>query len=100
MISVSPEPGKQATKGRTVTLTVSKGQEGVVVPGVVGNTADGATQMLEDAGLKVAGDREGELASPRARCSRRTRRKGATLPPRAATVQIIVAKAAPDRCPT
>src|SRR3954469_15928075 len=29
VISMSPEPGKQATKGRTVTLTVSKGQSGV-----------------------------------------------------------------------
>ena len=55
MISVSPEPGKQATKGRTVTLTVSKGQEGVFVPGVVGNTADGGD--ADDRGRRPEGRR-------------------------------------------
>ena len=36
VISTSPEGGQQATKGRTVTLTVSQGSEGVAVPKVVG----------------------------------------------------------------
>jgi len=93
VISVSPEPGKQATKGRTVTLTVSKGQAGVFVPGVVGNTADGATQMIEDAGLKVQAT-EKESSEPEGTVLSQEPAKGATLPP-GGTVQIVVARPRP-----
>ncbi len=93
VISVSPEPGKQATKGRTVTLTVSKGQEGVVVPGVVGNTADGATQMIENAGLKVQSSQK-ESSQPEGTVLSQDPAKDTTLPP-GGTVQIVVASPRP-----
>ena len=51
VISHSPEAGKQATKGRTITLTVSQGQEGVAVPGLVGNSATRPSSSSPAAGL-------------------------------------------------
>ena len=53
MISSSPEGGTQATKGRTVTITVSQGAEGIAVPKVVGLQRDEAEAQLESAGLKA-----------------------------------------------
>ena len=52
VISSSPEGGTQATKGRTVTITVSQGAEGIAVPKVVGLQVDEAQSQLEAAGLK------------------------------------------------
>ena len=93
VISVSPDPGKQATKGRTVTLTVSKGQEGIFVPGVVGNNQDGATKMIEDAGLQVQVT-EKESSQPEGVVLSQNPQRGASLP-KGGTVQITVAKARP-----
>ena len=53
VISTSPEAGTQATKGRTVTITVSQGAEGVAVPKVVGLQRDEAEAQLEAAGLSA-----------------------------------------------
>ena len=47
MISRLARGRAQATKGRTVTLTVSKGAEGVAVPRLVGLQRDEAEQQLE-----------------------------------------------------
>jgi serine/threonine-protein kinase len=94
VISVSPEVGKQATRGRTITLTVSKGRAGVVVPGVVGNTADGATKMIQDAGLQ-AQITEKEDKNPPGTVIAQNPPKGATVQP-GGTVQITVAKARPN----
>ncbi|MFJ5528520.1 Stk1 family PASTA domain-containing Ser/Thr kinase [Streptomyces sp. NPDC093261] len=53
----SPDPGKQAAEGDTVTLTVSKGREQVEVPDVVGDNVDDARKTLEAAGFQVEEDR-------------------------------------------
>jgi len=51
VISTSPEGGTSLTKGRTVTLTVSQGQEGIAVPKVVGLQRDAAEAQLQELGL-------------------------------------------------
>jgi serine/threonine-protein kinase len=51
VIAVSPEAGRQATVGRTVTLTVSQGPQGVAVPQVVGLQREEAERQLQEAGL-------------------------------------------------
>lgn len=53
----SPTEGKQAAKGDTVTLTLSKGPEMIEVPDVVGASVDDATTALESAGFQVDEDR-------------------------------------------
>ncbi|MFG2309531.1 Stk1 family PASTA domain-containing Ser/Thr kinase [Streptomyces sp. NPDC048566] len=53
----SPDSGREAATGDTVTLTVSKGPEMVQVPDVVGDSVDEARQKLEDAGFAVDEDR-------------------------------------------
>ncbi len=51
VIGLSSEPGTQVPHGATVTVTVSKGPDLVVVPDVSGKTLDEAEQMLVQAGL-------------------------------------------------
>ena len=51
VISQSPEGGRQATKGRTVTITVSQGVEGIEVPNLTGQQREAAEQQLNDLGL-------------------------------------------------
>lgn len=53
----SPDAGRQAAEGDTVTLTVSKGRELVEVPDVVGDTVDDARKALQEAGFAVEEDR-------------------------------------------
>ncbi|WP_037623277.1 Stk1 family PASTA domain-containing Ser/Thr kinase [Streptomyces aureus] len=53
----SPDAGREAATGDTVTLTLSKGPEMVEVPDVVGDSVDDAKKALEDAGFKVDEDR-------------------------------------------
>ncbi|MGW0993878.1 Stk1 family PASTA domain-containing Ser/Thr kinase [Streptomyces sp. NPDC002523] len=53
----TPDKGKQAAEGDTVTLTLSKGPVMVEVPDVVGSNVDAATKQLEDAGFQVEEDR-------------------------------------------
>ncbi|WP_193241431.1 Stk1 family PASTA domain-containing Ser/Thr kinase [Streptomyces phaeolivaceus] len=53
----SPEAGKEAGTGDTVTLTLSKGPVMVEVPDVVGDSVDDATRRLKDAGFEVEEDR-------------------------------------------
>jgi serine/threonine-protein kinase len=49
----SPDPGTQADKGSTVTVTVSTGPPSTTVPDVVGKDKNEAKQELQDAGFKV-----------------------------------------------
>ncbi len=51
VISTSPPGGEQATKGRTVTLTISQGPAGIAVPKVVGMQQNQAESELKSAGL-------------------------------------------------
>ncbi|MEW2165796.1 Stk1 family PASTA domain-containing Ser/Thr kinase [Streptomyces sp. NPDC007084] len=53
----SPDSGREAATGDTVTLTVSKGPEMVEVPDVVGDSVDDAKRKLKDAGFEVDEDR-------------------------------------------
>ena len=67
VISASPAGGKQATKGRTVTMTVSQGPEGIAVPKRRRAAARrGRGAELEAAGLQRRGDRAGDDAAGRA----------------------------------
>jgi serine/threonine-protein kinase len=51
VISQSPAPGTELTKGRQVNLVVSKGREGVAVPKLTGLSGDDAASQLKDLGL-------------------------------------------------
>jgi serine/threonine-protein kinase len=53
----TPDAGRRAAEGDTVTLTVSKGPEMIEVPDVVGDSVDDAKRKLEDAGFGVKEDR-------------------------------------------
>ncbi len=53
----SPGKDAQAAEGDTITLTLSKGPEMIVVPDVTGHDVDDAKQTLTDAGFKVNVDR-------------------------------------------
>jgi serine/threonine-protein kinase len=53
VIHQDPPGGETAARGDTVTLTVSKGPEMVVVPDVQGKDRAGATAALQAVGLKV-----------------------------------------------
>jgi serine/threonine-protein kinase len=55
VIVTDPPPGVTVTVGTTVTVTVSKGQDLVVVPSVYGDSVSGATQALAAAGFQVTG---------------------------------------------
>jgi serine/threonine-protein kinase len=64
VISQSPEGGRQATKGRTVTITVSQGVEGVEVPRLTGLQRDAAEQQLASLGLTAEVTEEESTAAP------------------------------------
>jgi serine/threonine-protein kinase len=53
----TPDAGREAAEGDTVTLTLSKGPEMVEVPDVVGDSVDDAREALEAAGFRVDEDR-------------------------------------------
>lgn len=55
VISVAPGVGRQAERGSTVAIVVSKGPPTVSVPTVEGASVAEATTALEDAGLVVSG---------------------------------------------
>ncbi|WP_406319722.1 Stk1 family PASTA domain-containing Ser/Thr kinase [Streptosporangium sp. NBC_01639] len=54
VIETDPVGGTEVEKGAEVTLTVSKGQEKVEVPSVVGMTTEEAKAALEGVGLKAS----------------------------------------------
>ena len=64
---VACRPAEQATKGRTITLTVSRGQEFVTVPGVVGNTSCGRERRPQGRRAGLQDHRAGELGAARDR---------------------------------
>jgi serine/threonine-protein kinase len=93
VISQSPAPGQEITKGRTVTLTVSKGREGVAVPKLTGLSQADAESQLEDLGLtsKVT---ENESAEDPGTVLAQDPASGATVD-KGATVSLTVAKERP-----
>jgi serine/threonine-protein kinase len=54
VIRTEPAAGTEATKGDTVTMIVSSGQQNVDVPNVVGMSEEAAKQTLADAGFEVS----------------------------------------------
>jgi serine/threonine-protein kinase len=94
VISTSVPAGRQATKGRTITLTVSRGQELVSVPGVVGNTSATAAEVLEGAGLGSEITERESSQSP-GTVLEQNPAAGENLPP-GATVSLVVAKERPE----
>lgn len=94
VISSSPEQGRSVSKGRTITLTVSRGREGVTVPGLVGNTREGAEQALQSAGLG-ADVTERESSEPPGTVLEQNPAGGATVAP-GSTVALVVAKERPQ----
>ncbi|WP_345575709.1 Stk1 family PASTA domain-containing Ser/Thr kinase [Streptomyces prasinosporus] len=53
----TPQPGRRAAEGDTVTLTPSRGPRMIEVPDVVGDDVDEARRKLEGAGFRVEEDR-------------------------------------------
>lgn len=53
-----PEAGKKVTKGTVVNLLISKGQEIVQVPDVIGKTEQEATNILTQTGLQMSKSEE------------------------------------------
>jgi beta-lactam-binding protein with PASTA domain/tRNA A-37 threonylcarbamoyl transferase component Bud32 len=53
VVGTDPAAGQQAPRGSQVTIHVSKGPEMVKVPGLVGQTLDAATQLLQSQGFVV-----------------------------------------------
>jgi serine/threonine-protein kinase len=94
VISTSPQGGTQATKGRTVTLTVSQGSEGVAVPKVVGLQQDDAEAQLKTAGL-TADVTEQESTQPPGTVMTQDPPAGTSVD-KGATVKLTVAKARPE----
>jgi serine/threonine-protein kinase len=93
VISTSPKGGESVTKGRTVTVTVSKGAEGVTVPQLVGLQRDAAEAQLDKLGLK-AEVVEQETTQPPGTVMKQDPPTGASVA-KGGTVKLTVAKARP-----
>jgi serine/threonine-protein kinase len=94
VISQSPAPGTEITKGRQVSLAVSKGREGVAVPKLTGLTRADAEAQLQELGLtaKVA---EQESAKEAGTVIAQDPAAGTTVD-KGAEVGVTVAKARPQ----
>ena len=78
IISQDPQPGNKVSKGGTVEVVVSKGQELVSVPDCRGLTLEKARALIEDANLKVGDTTEEYSASvPQGRVSSQSPEPGA-----------------------
>ncbi len=94
VISTSPAGGESITKGRTVTVTVSKGASGVAVPKLVGLQRDAAEAALQKLGL-TAEVVEQETSQPPGTVMKQDPPTG-TRVDEGATVKLTVAKARPE----
>ena len=94
VISTSPKGGEQATKGRTVTLTVSQGPDGIAVPKVVGLQQDEAQSELQAAGLDSEVT-EQETTQPPGTVMTQDPASGTSVQ-KGTTINLTVAKARPE----
>ena len=94
MISQSPEGGRQATKGRTVTITVSQGVEGIEVPNLTGQQREAAEQQLNDLGLTADITEEESTGEP-GTVTEQDPAAGTSVE-KGAAVKLTVAKARPE----
>ncbi|WP_156027590.1 Stk1 family PASTA domain-containing Ser/Thr kinase [Candidatus Solirubrobacter pratensis] len=93
VISSSPGEGEEITKGRTVTLTVSRGPQGVTVPNLVGLSRDDAAAQLSDLGLTPSVTEKESAKDPGTVLSQDPA-VGATLD-KGASVSLVVAQERP-----
>jgi beta-lactam-binding protein with PASTA domain len=93
VISSDPPEGQTLDRGKTVTLTVSKGPQGVSVPSLVGATQDDATAQLQQLGLQ-ADTTEQESDKPAGTVLEQDPAPG-TKVDKGATVKLTVAKERP-----
>ncbi len=94
VISTSPKGGEPLTKGRTVTMRVSQGPQGIAVPKVVGLQVDDAQAQLESAGLRSEVT-EQETTQPAGTVMEQNPSTG-TRVERGATVALTVAAQRPE----
>jgi serine/threonine-protein kinase len=94
VISASPSPGTSLDRGKTVTITVSKGQQGISVPKLTGLKRSAAEQQLSSAGLQ-ADVTEKESAQAPGTVLAQDPAEG-TLLHKGDTVKLTVAKARPQ----
>jgi serine/threonine-protein kinase len=93
VISTSPDAGSSLTRGRTVTVTVSKGAEGVSVPKLVGLQRAAAEAELSKLGLQ-AEVVEQETNQPPGTVMKQDPPTGSSVA-KGATVKLTVAKSRP-----
>jgi beta-lactam-binding protein with PASTA domain len=94
VISSSPAAGAEITKGRTVTLTVSRGRQGVVVPSLTGLSRDDAQARLDDLGLAADVTDKESSKDPGTVLSQDT--PAGTTVDKGATVGFVVSKGRPQ----
>jgi eukaryotic-like serine/threonine-protein kinase len=94
VIASNPAQGEEITKGRTVTLTVSRGRQGEAVPQVTGLSRADAEAQLDDAGL-TANVSEKESSKDPGTVLSQDPPAGTTVD-KGATVSLVVAKARPQ----
>ena len=94
VISTSPKGGTSLTKGRTVTITVSKGASGVEVPKLVGQQQSDAEAQLDKLGLTSDVSQQ-ETTQPPGTVMEQDPPAG-TRVDKGATVALTVAKARPE----
>ena len=94
VISQSPAPGTEITKGRTVNLTVSRGKQGVAVPKLTGLSRDDAESQLQDLGLSSKVTEQESAQEPGTVLSQNP--AAGTTVEKGAVVALTVAKARPQ----
>jgi serine/threonine protein kinase len=94
VISTSPEGGRSLTKGRTVTLTVSQGSQGITVPKLVGLQRADAEAQLQKLGL-TADVTEQETTQPAGTVMKQDPPTGTSVD-KGATVKLTVAIQRPE----
>lgn len=80
VLGQTPLPGTTQPKGATVVLDVSRGQQNVEVPRLVGLTRQQAATAVEDAGLELGDVRQVENAAPRGQVLLSSPVEGASVP--------------------
>jgi serine/threonine-protein kinase len=94
VIETSPPEGTTVRRGSTVTLVVSRGEEKIAVPGVVGQPREEAERILRDAGLEpVVSEREDASAEPGTVLEQAP--PAGTRLAKGRTVELVAAKAPP-----
>ena len=95
VIASTPAAGATITRGRTVTLVISRGPEPVAVPDVTGGTREEAEAALEAAGLRADVSRRESTEEEPGTVLEQDPGAGASVRP-GSTVALVVAEAPPE----